>query len=1410
MKRITRLAVVLIMASLLAVCTLAASPGLNLLTGTTEPETFDGMTTLPSNITNAVLDDSPFAGENGKVLRNQYSYTSTSSYATVGFTFNPALDRNRPYQISFKAYKWAEDGYGITNTQLWIMKNGTAGWQIAKDIGSFAAGKTSWYEHNYTVTTFGSLTNTSTGLLDETDINTIYFEWQYDSAQSMNTTEKVFFDDVSIIPAYKITYLDEDGGVIKSEYKVVTENSFTPDVLPSDKEMGIIGWSKAGDGTADETITLYNEDITLYAVYDNTLRINLSADKTLLVESGDAATLSTNLWHRNGTDGVTVSYSVAEGSSYVTLSDKGNGTATVTAKVEGMAKIVCTASTGESEYIYILCDYQSVEKPEVIQTVPSISASNWLYDHQGATFNETEGAWEVTKRTDVLKPDGTTYYNNGFLNKTVNADTSTYKYVLFKLKADRATNFQVAITLNGSWKYTYPSVSATNGEYVVIAADINALASGETAGSLVIGVTNHHDTVYIKDITLSNIPTYEPEIPEVKAIKLIKTASSLSDDGASADVQAASFSNKSSSTTVAWKSSSDCVAVKNLGGGKAQLKAMSDGTATITAYAEGDETVSESFTVTVSGQREKQAVYDIRILFWGASTTKHPPSASLGWYGDWGMAASAEENDYVHKLVSYLEEEYYPSKVTFEVVASSALDQALSSETSTTRDWTNYAQYVEIEGIMKELKPNIIVTAMTGNMGASTSVDVAYNAYKQFYDMMYSYCPDAIVVAQHCGLSCLTRNDQLIAKLDADYSDKIFFDYHVNPEMKKDPANLAPEFENSGVAAHWGDKGHNLVATTCFGYIAPEVPANIEAEYIYIPEEIEITGDTKVDEKGESLQLGIKVTPNDASADVSWSVDNSNIALISKNGLLSPLSNGTVVVTAKSAYNEKIYDTHTVVITNQSDSFTLTYAPGTTDTVTGLPEADEYASGEYVLSDTIPLRDAYTFVGWGLTENAEETVTSVNMTKPTTVYAIWKKTEGFEFDGSYDENNGFIYGFSIDGGFHNNVKDSFLYTTCTAGAKVTFKTPVIDIEDANFMSFGLSSAYTDETGTVEVTVKTEDGNTVYVYPLATTEYTTYVADVSALDGAITGVEIYVNAAPADSSMFDIGLDYIRFCAVRSVRGNFVITDGATYASSASSDGYSEIASGAEGSNALYVSLDSGYTARVYGASTLYIKAAEAGANIAIHVFDSDGARFEQKSYTVYSLIDGTLTKNEILSDSITSYDLSSLRVIDPVGIRVKASVGADFYTKDEVAEYGFVISKLSTIKNGEINDLVLDSEYISTKKVVYGAAFDKDDDIHKIFDQNDETEFFTAILYNIPMNKAALTTDLVFRPYIKLSDGNIIYGAKITKNVCAVAVAVYKSPESDDVAKAKAKEIIDICIPDYDKDIWVDVDELYK
>ena len=56
-----------------------------------------------------------------------------------------------------------------------------------------------------------------------------------------------------------------------------------------------------------------------------------------------------------------------------------------------------------------------------------------------------------------------------------------------------------------------------------------------------------------------------------------------------------------------------------------------------------------SFSATASAQAKPQ-----KILFVGNSITKHGPKADIDWHGNWGMAATAEDKDYVHLVTKSL------------------------------------------------------------------------------------------------------------------------------------------------------------------------------------------------------------------------------------------------------------------------------------------------------------------------------------------------------------------------------------------------------------------------------------------------------------------------------------------------------------------------------------------------------------------------------------------------------------------------------------------------------------------------------------------------------------------------------------------------------------------------------------
>jgi hypothetical protein len=199
------------------------------------------------------------------------------------------------------------------------------------------------------------------------------------------------------------------------------------------------------------------------------------------------------------------------------------------------------------------------------------------------------------------------------------------------------------------------------------------------------------------------------------------------------------------------------------------------------------------FPVTAAPEVKSSAVR--RILFLGNSITLHGPKEDIGWTGNWGMAASSAEKDYVHLVTKTFNDH---TGTTPEIKVRNIADFE-----------RNYATY-DVDAQLKEFSefdPDLVVLAIGENVPALNSDD----AKAQFH----------AGVRRILGCALAKRHPLIVVRScfwPDPAKDKVLDDACVEAgaifvnaaSIGGDPANAARSersFSHDGVAAHPGDRG---------------------------------------------------------------------------------------------------------------------------------------------------------------------------------------------------------------------------------------------------------------------------------------------------------------------------------------------------------------------------------------------------------------------------------------------------------------------------------------------------------------------------------------------------------------------------------------------------------------------------
>ncbi len=188
---------------------------------------------------------------------------------------------------------------------------------------------------------------------------------------------------------------------------------------------------------------------------------------------------------------------------------------------------------------------------------------------------------------------------------------------------------------------------------------------------------------------------------------------------------------------------------------------------------------------------------NLKILFLGNSITRHGKAENLGWFGDWGMAASEKQNDYVHRLVNLLEKD--GKSVSYCVANLSEWERCGDMSLLKTR-------YAAARGFCADL---IVV-----RLGENANLTVRLEEFKPQYAQMVKY------FAEDGARILLTDLFWEYPPFDGfvkDFAEEKGYTFVKLHELGSDDNMKAVgKFAHEGVAAHPGDEGMAEIAERIF------------------------------------------------------------------------------------------------------------------------------------------------------------------------------------------------------------------------------------------------------------------------------------------------------------------------------------------------------------------------------------------------------------------------------------------------------------------------------------------------------------------------------------------------------------------------------------------------------------------
>jgi hypothetical protein len=187
------------------------------------------------------------------------------------------------------------------------------------------------------------------------------------------------------------------------------------------------------------------------------------------------------------------------------------------------------------------------------------------------------------------------------------------------------------------------------------------------------------------------------------------------------------------------------------------------------------------------------------VLVLGNSILQHGPDQTIGWSGNWGMAATCIDSDFVHRLIRDIKQKDSSVQIKFRNIAGFE---------------RNYRSF-DLSSLDSLKNPDLLIMRIGENVDNEQAMDSNFIAH---YDELIKFLD-----SKHQSVRLITDGfweNRYVNGLIRAYSEAEHDPFISIRDLSKDSTNRAGgKFSNQGVALHPSDKGMKMIEERIWNYV---------------------------------------------------------------------------------------------------------------------------------------------------------------------------------------------------------------------------------------------------------------------------------------------------------------------------------------------------------------------------------------------------------------------------------------------------------------------------------------------------------------------------------------------------------------------------------------------------------------